>query len=177
MLNAYLAHHGILGQKWGVRRYQNEDGSLTEAGRKKYGSEDHQEVEALKKKSMKELSNEELEKIAKRKELERAINSGNEETKKILIESGTKLLTTAAVVGAAALGGRYVVKHLPEIAGSVVKATAKTATNVGSEVVKEAANVAKNVGHDVRKTVASSNAARKYVNTIDTLLGKKRRRK
>lgn len=29
-----LEHHGILGQKWGVRRYQNEDGSLTEAGKK-----------------------------------------------------------------------------------------------------------------------------------------------
>ena len=31
-----LSHHGILGQKWGVRRYQNEDGSLTEAGKKRY---------------------------------------------------------------------------------------------------------------------------------------------
>lgn len=29
----YLVHHGILGQKWGVRRYQNLDGSLTKAGK------------------------------------------------------------------------------------------------------------------------------------------------
>lgn len=33
----YLAHHGIKGQKWGVRRYQNGDGSLTPEGRQRYG--------------------------------------------------------------------------------------------------------------------------------------------
>jgi len=32
-----LWHHGILGMKWGIRRYQNLDGSLTFAGRKRYG--------------------------------------------------------------------------------------------------------------------------------------------
>lgn len=33
----YLEHYGILGMKWGIRRFQNPDGSLTEEGRKRYG--------------------------------------------------------------------------------------------------------------------------------------------
>lgn len=37
MYEAYLEHHGIKGQKWGERRYQNMDGSLTPAGRSRYG--------------------------------------------------------------------------------------------------------------------------------------------
>lgn len=36
MDNEYLTHSGVRGMKWGVRRYQNSDGSLTEAGKKRY---------------------------------------------------------------------------------------------------------------------------------------------
>lgn len=35
----YLMHHGILGQKWGVRRYQNPDGTLTAEGKARYSKE------------------------------------------------------------------------------------------------------------------------------------------
>lgn len=39
IVSGELSHHGILGMKWGVRRYQNADGSLTEAGKKRYNKE------------------------------------------------------------------------------------------------------------------------------------------
>ena len=35
-MNSYLVHFGIPGQKWGVRRYQNPDGTLTEEGKARY---------------------------------------------------------------------------------------------------------------------------------------------
>lgn len=38
MYSPFLAHYGIKGMKWGVRRYQNKDGSLTSEGRVRYGN-------------------------------------------------------------------------------------------------------------------------------------------
>ena len=43
-MNSYrddmLMHHGVKGQRWGVRRYQNPDGSLTEVGKRRYAATD-----------------------------------------------------------------------------------------------------------------------------------------
>ena len=48
--NQYLAHHGVKGMHWGVRRYQNSDGSLTSAGRRKIEKYQRKEFKRLNKK-------------------------------------------------------------------------------------------------------------------------------
>ena len=80
----YLAHHGIKGQKWGVRRYQNEDGTLTAAGKMHYGVDSKGELsEKGKKKFGKDLVQQ------KRKE----------NTKLMEQDMGRKRLAAASVLG------------------------------------------------------------------------------
>ena len=42
-----LYHHGVKGQHWGIRRFQNKDGSLTEAGRSRYRTGEPQKKSSL----------------------------------------------------------------------------------------------------------------------------------
>ena len=88
---AVLIHHGIKGQRWGVRRYQNEDGSLKSAGKKR-------QREQGSKKEKRKLTPERKKQIAKKV----AAASG--------IVLGTAGLTTAAVVG-----GKYVEEQLGKL--------------------------------------------------------------
>lgn len=52
----YLAHHGILGMKWGIRRYRNKDGSLTDAGKKRYGKRKLKPIGEMKDAALKKIS-------------------------------------------------------------------------------------------------------------------------
>lgn len=78
MDNNELMHHGILGMKWGVRRYQNKDGSLTPAGKRRMqtgeiGKSSDSAVSSASshKRSVKEMSDSELRDKISRLELEK----------------------------------------------------------------------------------------------------------
>lgn len=94
-----LYHYGIKGQKWGVRRYQNDDGSLTPSGKKRYS--DDSQLNSIKR-------NETPKKglIQKRKDrlMERYIAKGyNPNAAKAMAEQRMKTEAVLAVVGTIAV--------------------------------------------------------------------------
>ena len=137
-----LYHWGIKGMKWGVRRYQNEDGSLTDAGKKRYaddgGSDNGQKQTQssspakTRRQSISDLSDDELRTIVNRKQSERQLRDlldaeeryynppspqntqqqGQSMVSKVLRNAGEQALTTMTKGAMLYAGSTFVKKAL-----------------------------------------------------------------
>lgn len=103
-----LYHEGVLGMKWGIRRYQNKDGSLTPAGKKRYGTKSNFEKVQRAKKAAEKANSPEAKRRAK------ANARTEEEVNKYLEKAGKKKVDTNEA-------------KKPEVEAKVNEASKKTA--------------------------------------------------
>lgn len=121
-----LYHHGIKGQRWGVRRYQNEDGTLTSAGQARYNANG-------KRKNAKDMSDDDLRKSNKRLSAEQQYNNLSGRS----YRNHSSANDIAVRAGASAVGSFLVVAG-GKLARDAIK---KNSVDVGKENLKSAASV------------------------------------
>lgn len=120
-----LQHYGILGMKWGRRRYQNKDGSLTPEGKARRSkstrsqnfSEDY--INAHSKKKVSEMSNAELREKINRIQMEKQYSQLTMREKSTGEKMVREILTNAAKQTATNYISRYMSKSLETIFDSI----------------------------------------------------------
>lgn len=141
-----LYHHGTKGMKWGVRRYQKEDGSLTALGRVRYGvgkardgigkavkdgvqkhkakvaaKKEEKRIEALMKKPIRKLSESELKERTDRANKESALKQVEDRNKQaamsFVAKFGSKMLNDAAIPAATSVGKKFLEQAFTKATG------------------------------------------------------------
>lgn len=122
MNDMYLAHHGVKGMKWGVRRYQNRDGSLTSAGKRRYGYDGNNPTPERLKNQTRSLTSAQKQKIAR---------------------VGVGITTVAAAAYVVHKNPEKIGKAMSQFKGMKLKDISDAAVNRGKKAVKTMLDSAK----------------------------------
>ena len=152
MNKVYLAHHGIFGQKWGRRRYQNKDGSLTPAGELRYNKKtenSNPDHDALMNKYTKMLGKKRATRVVKK------IEKGQSPKKAVRREAQRQVAVGLTAIALTAAGA-YMISN-PRAAVSAAEKGKKVAKNLSDvwnkqykmSVIDSAGNTIKKYRHGV----------------------------
>lgn len=130
-MNNELRHHGIKGMKWGVRRFQNKNGTLTPAGKKRYNDapahDDYKRAHSNK--SVREMSDKELREVNNRLNMEkqyRELTSSQQKAgSKFVKRFGDRAVDAWIITPIIVAGSKYASKYMSKGIKAAVKSVKK----------------------------------------------------
>jgi len=195
--NEQLYHHGTKGMKWGVRRYQNADGSLTAAGRVRYGvgkardkigsavktgvqkhkakvaaKKEEKRIEELMKKPIRKLTDDEIRERAARANNESVLKQIEERNKQaarsFVAKFGSKLVNEAAVPAIVSAGKNIATKFLEKTLSKSLGLDAEDLTNTYELFKKAGFDINKLTDKQVAALATRQDGAKKVTGDSDS---------
>lgn len=175
----YLVHHGILGMKWGVRRYQNKDGSLTAEGRKRYLNDDGTYNEIAKKEiPLTAQTNAELQQTVTRMNLEKQYRQLSEEERKKNESRVVKVLADFAEKAAGRIFDKALSSMLDKAkSGNDDDDEKKSLSDYSKDELSHPENLSAEELKEISKMVANAKVVKGYGDSMPDPPVKKRNKK